>query len=190
MACPITQGSAFDCAALGKGGIHPFMMLYNFEDWISATKTLDGTDGYITAITNASTKQAYEVSFANNSNVLPNAALRAVDGGQDGYDHTIDAKLYDLSQASRNNISKVRFQKVVAIIFKNSGIGEVYGQDVGLRLSDFQYNPNDAASGNNAQFILKTPDSDAPETALPVVIDAGDYASTLALIQGLTTPGA
>jgi len=189
MACPITAGSAFDCSNLEVGGIHPFMMAYNFEDWINATKTEDGTDGYITNITNASTKQAYEFSFANNSNVLPNSALRAVDGGQDGFDHQIDAKLYDLTQASRNNAAKMRFQKVVVIIYKNSGIGEVYGGDVGLRFSDFQYNPNDPAMGNMAQFVLKTPDSDSPETALPQVIDAGDAASTLTLIQSLTTPG-
>lgn len=189
MSCPITQGSAFDCTDLKPGGIHPFMMLYNYEDWIAGTLTLDATDGYITGITNASTKQAYEVSFANNSNILPNTALRVVDAGQDGYDHTIDARLYDLTQASRNNISKVRFQKVVAIIYKNEGVGEVYGSDVGLRMSDFQYNPNDPASGNNAQFVLKTPDSDSPETALPLIIDAGTAAATLTLIEGLTTPG-
>ena len=189
MACPITQGSAFNCAALGLGGIEPFIYLYNYEEWKACTLTLDGTDGYITGITNDTGDQAYLVTCANNSNILPNAALRIVDGGQDGYDHTIDAKLYDLSQAGRNNISKVRFQKVVAIIFKNSGIGEVYGHNVGLRLSDFQYNANDPNGGNNAQFVLKTPDSDAPETDIPLVIDAGTYATTLALIQGLTTPG-
>jgi len=189
MACPITQGSAFNCASLSPGGIEPFIMLYNKEDWDAATLTLDATDGYITGIVNDSGKQAYEVSFANNSNVLPNCALRVVDAGQDGYDHQIDARLYDLTQAGRDNISKVRFQKVVAIIYKNSGIGEVYGSGVGLRLSDFQYNPNDPASGNNAQFIIKTPDSDAPEVAVPIVIDAGTAASTKALIEGLTTPG-
>ena len=190
MACPITQGSAFDCTALKVGGIHPFMYLYNYEDWIAATLVLDATDGDITGITNASTKQAYLVSFANNSNILPNTALRVVDGGQDGYDHMIDAKLYDLSQASRNNIAKLRFQKVVAIIYKNEGVGELYGADVGLRLSDFQYNPNDPAGGNNAQFVLKTPSADSPETALPLIIDAGTAASTLTLIEGLVTPGA
>lgn len=189
MACPITQGSAFNCAALKVGGIEPFIMLYNFEDWVAATKTLDVTDGYITAISNAVGKQAYEVSCANNSNILPNSALRAVDGGQDGFDDSIDCKLYDLSQASRNNISKVRFQKVVAILFKNEGIGEVYGNKVGLRLSDWQYNANDPAGGNLAQFVLKTPDSDSPEPELPLVIDAGDYDSTLTLIRSLTTVG-
>lgn len=189
MGCPITVGSAFNCADLKVGGIKPFMMVYNFEDWVNATKTLDVTDGFVTAITNASGKQAYEFSFADESNVLPNAALRTVDGGQDGYDHQIDAKLYDLSQASRNSISKVRFQKAVAIVYKNEGVGEIYGANVGMRFSDFQYNPNDPAGGNNAQFVLKTPDNDSPESELPLIIDAGDAASTLTLIQGLTTPG-
>jgi hypothetical protein len=189
MGCPIVQGSAFDCTALKAGGIHPFMVLYNFEDWVAATKTLDVTDGFITDITNDSGIAGFDVTFADNSNILPNTALRAVEGGQDGFDHMIDAKLYDLTQASRNNIANVRFQKLVAIIYKNEGVGEVYGSDVGLRLSDFQYNPNDPAGGNNAQFVLKTPDGDSPETQLPLVILKTDAATTLTLIEGLSTAG-
>lgn len=187
--CVIDAGGAFDCTALKQGGITARLLLYNWEDWILNTVTRDA-DGTITAITNASTKQAYDFSVADSGNLIPTCVLRSVDGGQDGYDHQIDTKLYDLSNDSRTNVSKMRFAKVVAIIEKVDGTARLYGEGTGMRLSDWQENDSDATLGNILQFILKTPDNDSPEKEVPVTIDAGTQADTRTLLDGLTTPGA
>jgi len=186
--CAIDAGGAFDCTALVQGGIKPTLLLYNWNDWITNTLVED-VDGTITGITNASGIQAFDFSVGDSGNLIPTCVLRAVDGGQDGFDHQIDTKLYDLSNDSRTNASKMRFAKVVAIYQKVDGTGRVYGSDQGMRLSDWQENDSDAALGNILQFILKTPDNDAPEKEVPLTIDAGDAASTTTLIDGLTTPG-
>jgi hypothetical protein len=186
--CAISSGGAFDCAAKKTGGIAARLLLYNWEDWILNTVTRD-VDGTITDITNAVGKQAFDFSVADSGNLIPNCALRAVDGGQDGFDHQIDTKLFDLTQASRDNAADMRFAKVVAIYEKIDGTARLYGEKIGMRLSDWQENDGDPAFGNILQFILKTPDNDPPESEVPVTIDAGDQASTRTLLDGLTTIG-
>lgn len=186
--CPIDVGAAFDCANLKPGGLEPFMMLYNFEDWKAALVTQTAANEPITDITNAVGLQAYKVEFANNSAILPSNELRTVDGGIDGFDHTVDARLFDISQTSRINIAKIRFQKVVAIFMRLDGTGMVFGGDVGMRLSGWTDNPSDV-NGNTLQFIMKTPDNDSPEIYPYTSIDAGDAVTTKALIESLETPG-
>lgn len=186
--CPISAAGNFSCSTKVQGGITTRLYLCNLDDWKAATVTR-GVDGTITAITNDTGKQFYDFSVADSGNLIPNSPLRTVDGGADGYDHQIDSKLYDLDQAGLSNVSNMRFSKVVAIIEKNDGSALLYGEGVGMRLSDFQYMPGDSGTGGIAQFVLKTPDNDPPENELPVVIFDTSAATTKALLDTLTTPG-
>lgn len=189
MSCLIDQGGTFDCADLKPGGIEPFVMVYNLDDWKAATKT-EGVNGEITAITNASTKQAYEFQGADETNIVPICELRPVEGNADKFDHQITAQMFEQTQQARTNISKMRFAKVVAIVYLNSGIGLVYGGNIGMRLNEIMDNPQDPNMGGSLGFVLRTKDTDPGEPDLPQVIDTGDPTTTKTLIEGLTTPGA
>lgn len=179
--CLIDRGSAFDCDALVQSGIGNYVILINKDDWDAATVVYDtGTTEEITDITLASTKQGWSFEGSKESNIIPNTALRAVDG-MDGFDHTVDIKAFDVSQLSRLNISKVRFNKVVCIIPLLSGKALIFGKDVGLRLSDYQDSPGDASLAGLIQFILKTPADGAPE-----IEGAWIIASTFTLADLLT----
>lgn len=180
----LDTGGAFDPTDKQVGGIQTRLYLYNWDEWIQATLTEDA-DGTITNIVNKTGLKAYDFSVADAGNLIPLCSLRAVDGGQDGFDHQIDTKLFDLSYDSRQNAAKMRFQKVVAIIEKTDGTARVYGRNIGMRLSDWQENDGDAGLGNILQFILKTPDNDPPEIEPPTTIDAGTQALTRALLATL-----
>lgn len=189
MSCLIDQGGTFDCTTLKPGGIEPFAMFYNIDDWKAATKTI-GANGEITAITNASTKQAYEFQGADETNIIPSVELRAVEGNADKFDHQLVAAMFEQTQQARDNVSKMRFAKVVAIVYLNSGIGLVYGGEIGMRLNEIIDTPQDPNTGGTISFTVRTKDTDSGEPNLPQVIDAGTPETTKALIQGLTTPGA
>jgi hypothetical protein len=182
MACKIDRGSAFNCASIAQAGIGNYVILINKEDFDDATVTEDGTTKEITAITFAVTAPvttgfAFE-SSKGSVQIIPSSPLRAVTS-IDGFDHTLDIRALDASQLSRDNIAKMRFQKVVAIVPLASGKALVYGRNVGMRISDFQENPGDADTGGTIQFVLKTPDNDPPEIAPPHLIASSFDISTL-----------
>lgn len=179
MACKIDRGSAFNCAAIPQGGIGNYAILINKDDFDAATVTEDVTSKEITAITldAPATGFAFE-SSKGSAQIIPSSPLRAVTA-VDGFDHTIDIRALDVTQLSRTNIAKMRFQKVVAIIPLANGKALLYGRNVGLRISDFQENPGDADTGGTIQFVLKTPDNDPPEINPPHVIASTFDLSTL-----------
>ena len=171
MSCKIDRGSAFDCASIVQGGIGDVVYLINKEDLDEGSVTIDtGVTEEITAIVLDAGTYAYAFEAPKGSlHVIPGSPLRAVTA-LDGFDHTLDIRATDASQLSRLNIAKMRFQKMVAIVPLASGKSLLYGQNVGMRISDFQDNPGDADTGGTLQFVLKTPDNDPPEIATPVVI--------------------
>jgi hypothetical protein len=187
--CPISANNAFDCTSMTQPGITSRVLIYNFEDWKEGTITR-AVDGTITAITNGSGLRAWDYSVADSGNVIPNIALRVVEGGADGYDHTVESKGFDVSQAGSAQISKMRFQKVVIIIERVDGTAKVYGEGIGMRLSDLQWNEGSSDLGGVIQFIAKTSSNDPPENELPVLIDAGSPAANKVILDSLTTPGA
>lgn len=186
--CSIDGNNAFDCAAQTQAGITSRLLLYNWEDWKAGVITED-VDGTITDIVNASTLQAWDFSVSDEGNIVALSSKVAVDGGADGFSHSIDSRAFDVSQAGAKQISKMQFQKMVAIIERVDGTAKVYGRGIGLRLSDFQFNEGSTDTGGVIQYILSTPETGNPEIDIPTVIDAGDPALTVALLDTLTTPG-
>jgi len=181
----IDAGSAFNGDAIKQGGIGNYIYLINKEDLDAGTITVDtGATEEITALVLDSGTQGYKFESSKGSaQIIPSAPLRVV-SGIDGYDHTIDVRLPDVTQVTKETIKKMRFQKVVAIVPLVTGQFELYGRNVGMRISDFQYMPGDADTGGTLQFILKCPDNDAPEIDPPhTIADSFD-------ITSLDTPAA
>ena len=188
MGCPLSLDNKFDCANQRQGGIKSRLALYNKEDWDAGAVT-EGVDGTITNFVNAVGKKAYDYSVADEGNIQPNCALRVVEGGADAFDHSIVTVGFDISQAGADEIAKMRFQKVVAVFERLDGTAKVYGRNVGMRLSDFQFNEGSSDLGGVIQFTLATPANGAGEIGQPTVIDAGDAATTKAVIDGMFVVG-
>jgi len=178
--CEFNRDIGFDCAAIPQGGIENRIIIINYSDWRNSTVTVDGTSKEITSIVLASTIQGYEVQVPKSSMIIANSPLRAVDG-IDGFDHTIDIRVGTITQLDRTAISNIRFNKVVIIVPLLNGKSLLYGGSVnstpspvgiGMRLSDFQELPGDAATGGTIQFVAKTPDTDPPEISVPTLIAA------------------
>jgi len=172
MSCKIDRGSAFDCASITQGGIGNYVLLINKEDLDNGAITEDAVSHEIETITLDAGTLAYSFESAKGSvHIIPSSPLRAVTA-IDGFDHSLDIRALDVSQLSRENIAKMRFQKVVALVPLVNGKAMMYGRNVGLRMSDFQENPGDADTGGTIQFVLKTPENDPPEIAPPQLIES------------------
>lgn len=178
----------FDCEDIQQGGIEPRVIIGNYADWKNATVTVDGTSNEITGITLASGGiEFYEIAVPKSSNILATEPLRVIDG-VDGWDHTVDLRIQSISQPVREALAKVRFNKVVIIVPLLDGRAKIYGAGVdgtpepvgvGMRLSDWQANPGDAATGGSLQVVAKTPDVDPPEIAPPHIIASSFDIDTL-----------
>lgn len=182
MACKIDKGTAFDCDAPQQGGIGRFFYMLNYEDWKSATVTVDtGVTEEITAITlTESGAAAFKFETPKSQNIIPTSPLRAIEG-VDGFDHTVQARVNTIEQLDRDNISRIRFNKVVIIVPLLDGRALLYGAGVnatpsptgvGMRLSEYNEAISDAGLGAMIQFTAKTPDTDPPEIRAPHLIAA------------------
>lgn len=170
MACKIDRGSAFDCTTLTQGGIKDYFYLINKEDFDNyQVLTVDGTSKEITAITLASGTQGYKFSVPKGSlQIIPISTLRKT-SSQGGYDHSLDVRITDTSQLSIENLEKMQYQKVVAIVPLLSGKFKLYGRNVGLRMDVLDINDADADTSGTVHMVLSAPD-DPPEVHNPILI--------------------
>jgi len=164
----ITRGSAFNGDAIKQGGIKNYFYLINKDDFDNyQVLTFDGTSNEITALTLASGTQGYKFESSKGSaQIIPTAPFRAV-SAIDGFDHQIDARIVEASQLCLDDIKRLRFQKVVAIVPLADGRFRLYGRNVGMRISDFQEMPGDADTGGSFQVVIRTPENDPPEIDPP-----------------------
>lgn len=175
----IARGAAFDGAAITQGGIGNYIYLINKDDLDGGTITVDGTSKEITALVLDSGTQGYKFESPKGSvHVIPTSPFRGVTA-IDGFDHSIDLRVLDTSQLAINDIIKLRFQKVCAIVPLASGKFMLYGRKVGMRMSDFQMSPGDADTGGTFQVVLKTPENDPPEIDPPILIASTFVVTTL-----------
>lgn len=186
MACPISIDVTFDCSNLPKGGLEPEIYLYNKADYDGATITRDG-DGNITNIVNGTGLRAYKYTMPSSQSILVQTTLRT--GTVDMFDHSVQFLSVNNTQAGRNEISKMRFAQVVAIVLRKDGTGVVYGDTQALVLTDLLDTPNDPDLGGVIQATIATDPDIAAEPDLPVTIFITDATTTRALVRGLTTPG-
>lgn len=175
MACKIDVGALFDCSALEQPGIKDYFYLVNKADFDdNQVLTVDGTSNELTALTLAAGTQGYKFTVSKGAtNIIPTVALRATTA-QDGFDHSLDVRIFDVSQLSVDNIEKMRFTKVVAFVPLANGKHLLYGRNVGLRISEFEYNPADADTSGTLRIVLSTPEEDPPEIHAPLLVSS-DY---------------
>ena len=176
----IDRGVAFDGAAIQQGGIGNYAILINKDDFDSGALTVDAVSKEIETITLANGTLGYKVESSKGSTqIIPTSILRAVTA-IDGFDHSLDILVLDASQLSRDNIKKMRFQKLIAIVPLATGKALLYGRNVGLRMSAFDDKPGDADTGGTIKIVLNTPSNDPPEIDPPhIIADTFDLTSLL-----------
>lgn len=168
----IDRGVAFDGAAIVQGGIGNFVIVINHDDLTGGVITEDGVSGEIETITLANGTLGYKFESSKGSaQIIPSSPFRAV-SAIDGFDHTVDIRIVDMTQLTIENAARTRFQKVAVIVPLVSGKALLYGRNVGMRMSDFQMMPGDADTGGSFQVVIKTPDNDPPEIAAPHLIES------------------
>lgn len=192
MGCLISQGSLLTCEDPPIGGVQNFVMLYNYTEWRSM---VDGgyvtrdSDGTISDIVNASGVQAYRFDVPDETALVLGSPDRLVDGGLDGYDHTLNMSIMRTKQAQKNIVKAMSFEKVVAVVYKKNGTGEVYGDEQGLKSTTNTYNPNDPSTGSVIPVQLATSTRTAPENNMPRDVFKTDIPTTKALIEDLEIVG-
>jgi len=187
----ISIGSNIECPG-GVGGLEPFVFLYNIADWKAVEAEVgftEGTNGEVTAIVNPDGIQAYKFQhLATGTPIVPTNPMRTRAGLPPGYDHSLTMQ-FELSPAQFQQLNQMRCDKVVAIVMGLNGYGYIYGREQGLGITSNDFDPSNIDTGGIVPATLATDPERPPENKMPTIIDAGDYASTLALITGLETPG-
>lgn len=182
MSWPIDKAIAFDRAALPQGGVEAQVIQINFDDYRQAKLDggviVDPVSGAITSITLPTGAQGYKWTFPKGSNLIVASPLRQVDG-IDGYDHSVTARLATISAIDLAEVSKMRFNKVVTIVTLSEGRSQVYGGNVGLRLSQYDAQAADAGTGGTVNYTAQTDTREAAEINIPDVVAAAFDLATL-----------
>jgi len=193
MTCIINAGSLLDCNDPPIGGVNNFVMMYNYTEWramvdsgVNITRDADGT---ISDIINAVDIQAFKFDIPDETALILGSPDRLVDGGIDGYDHTMNMSVINTKQAQKNTVKAMSFEKVVAVVYRKNGTGEVYGDEQGLKPTTNTYNPNDPSVGGVIPIQLATSTRTAPENKFPADVFKTDIGTTKALIEGLVNVG-
>jgi len=192
MGCLIDQESLLSCTDPPIGGVQNFVMLYNYIDWrnmVDGGLVIRDADRTITDITNSTGIKAYRFDVPDETALILGSPDRLVDGGMDGYDHSLNMSILKTKQAQKNVVKAMSFGKVVAVVYKKNGTGEVYGDEQGLKPTSNTYNPNDPSVGSVIPVQLATSPRTAPENLMPVDVFKTDIPTTKALVEGLNIVG-
>lgn len=192
MGCVISQGSLLSCTDPPIGGVQNFVMLYNYTEWrdmVDSGLVIRDPDRTIVDIVNAVGVRAYRFDVPDETALILGSPDRLVDGGLDGYDHTVNMSIINTKQAQKNIVKAMAFGKVVAIVYKKNGTGEVYGDEQGLKPTTNTYNPNDPAVGSVIPVQLATSTRTSAENLMPADIFKTDIPTTKALIEDLEIVG-
>lgn len=179
-----------DCIDLESGGVSGDLYLINWNDWLTATKTVDGVTKEISAITITNTgNRAYKYELTRGASVVT-SPLTVNNGGKSGYLHTILTFIPTKDQAVKAELTKlINFGRVVAIVVLDSSVvANVYGNDVGLAMTAFEEAPNDPAKGGGLQPTFSTPADTTLENLPGITFFNTDRATTVAALEALLTP--
>jgi hypothetical protein len=181
----ISSGFVLSCVTPLVPGTEDDILLANRAD-VSAY-TVDGANPMlVTAIVMADGKQFYKYEGQNMS-VEPKSRLVLTRYSR-LYEHEARFKLFANTPAAKLQVDKLIKGEVVALIKSKAGAWELYGKDIGLRVSEMERDPNNADTGGAYDLLLKTPDTAAKETFLPSTFFITDAATTEAAILVLLAP--
>jgi hypothetical protein len=191
MTC-ILEDSLLNCNDLPVGGAYNFVMNYIYEEWrdmVEAGNVTFDADGRIIDIVNATGVEAYRFDQPDETALVLGSTDRLNDGGLDAFDHTFNMSILNTKQTQKNMLKVLSFKKVVCVIYRKNGTGEVYGGEQGLKPTANTYNPNDPALGTVIPVQMATSTRTPAESSPPADVFKTDAATTKALIEGLSTPG-
>lgn len=183
----ISANITIDCLNPLQGGVDDRLILINSEDISSITRNVTNPQ-IIEAIILASGTIGYEVEGKNQS----------VDGKQtfvkqkysEVFDHEVNFYVFDITPDIKLQLEKMSKGKLVALLqnnFKGAGGNaafEIYGLDAGLRLSAMDKDTNNVDTQGAYFVTLKTNDV-SKEPHLPATLFLTDYATSLAIVNGL-----
>ena len=184
----ISAGLEPDCDFPLMGGAYETLVLMNFADIDSVTRSSTNKQ-IIEAITfGTTTDKAYEYKGKNES-LEPQTAL-VKQRYSDSYDHEVMFIIFLNTPVAKQQIEAMVGGKLVAIVqnkHKNSDGDtsyEVYGLGVGLYVMELSRIVVDADTQGAYKIILRTPDN-SKEANLPNPFFKTDYATTKALVDAL-----
>lgn len=169
-------------------------MIINYDDIDFATTPRTGAAEVSAFTLKSGGKQAYEIQFykelaSTNSVYTPN------EEDVDGFTHSFSGRMSNANAANAGIAQELKDGRFVVIVetkYKGDDATptdafKIYGLDSGLKLSEMTYNSNENNGG--VLFTLATPEGMSEEFPY-VVLNDTDYATTLALVEALTTPTA
>jgi len=151
--------SVADCLALEKGGTTGTLYLVNYSDWVTATITEDADKQITDAVLTTVGSKAVSYDLPRGTAVNPSTPFTDNAGGKSGYTHSLELFIPTKDQVLKNEISgKGNYGRVVAIVVLDSSIvAQVFGNDVGMKLTAFEENPNDVSKGGGITVTFSTP---------------------------------
>lgn len=178
-----------DCVSLESGGVSGAAYGIDYEVWKRATIT-ESADGTITAITLTETgDQAIKYDLPYGASV-PSTPFTQNNGGKSGFSHSVQMFLPTKLQAIKKELAGYgNFGRMVWIVVLDASVvANVFGNDMGLRLSAYDELPNDPAKGGGIDVTWSTPTDATLENLPPRTFFTTDRATTLAALETLLTP--
>ena len=190
MAC-VLNDTTFDPCNVKPGGVQALVQWYKYNEWLDmkAAGNVVYVDGVITSITNPVGIKAYRIDTPDESVLSPTSPPRKVTGGINGFDHGLNFAAVGTEKEQKDLLNYTNNKRIVAIILKKNGKGEIYGDEQGIEQQANTFAPGDPNLGGTTPGQLNTsPDSPA-ESSMPADIYDTDDATTKALIEGLNIIG-
>jgi hypothetical protein len=190
MACKLDTDLSFvNCTDLEVGGVSGAVYGIDFEDWRATNPTTD-PDGTITAITliGSGTKAVkYDLPYGA---PIASTPFTQNNGGKSGWAHTLQMFLPTKDQSTKSELAGyANFSRMVWIVVLDASVtANVFGNDVGLRMSAYDELPNDPAKGGGIDVTFSTPTDATMENLPPVTFFNTDRATTIAALEALLTP--
>lgn len=185
MGCVIDRGICAGCDALNRlGGLAKNIYLLNWEadDGTRVTATRDDVNCVVSDITPPDAC-IYEFCSRKDSHSA-NWTYVINEGAPTFIQHNVIMKVYATDPCEREFFNQLSNSTVVAIVETRNEEFLIYGLKNGLTVSEGTQDYGNVAGTDIGAIVTLT----GEEVEVPVVLDAGDYASTLALIKGLVCP--
>lgn len=185
----ISANQTIDCDNPLQAGTEDTLVLINYEDWLDAALTLNGTNTQIVEnIVLASGIIGYEMQGKNNS-IAPKYEL-VKQAYAEVYNHELNYKVFGVSAATKAQLEKKAKGRFVAIVYnKYKGTSgnaafEIYGADAGLVVTQMIRDVNNQDTQGAFDIILKSSEL-SMEPHMPKSLFITDYATTKLLVEGL-----
>lgn len=185
----ISASQTINCNNPLQAGSEDTLTLINWEDWLDASLTLNGTNTQIVEnIVLASGITAFSMDGKNNS-IAPKFELIKQPYAE-VYNHELNYKVFGVNASAKEQLEKKAKGRFVAIVhnkFKGASgdsAFEIYGADAGLVVTQMIRDVNSSDTQGAFDIILKTSEL-SPEPHMPKTLFVTDYATTKAIVEGL-----